>query len=328
MNKKIRALLCGALAFTAMSSLIGCTGSEKDAQATPDATVQEDATISQIIAFGDSYSDNGMANTISTEILEAGTTEDAYVKPGDLYWENRYSNGHTGIEVAAEKAGLELVNYATGGATSGYENYSSWMDSHGNTGVLGQIEKYKEELGETTASESDLFFIMSGTNDYCKFIDFAEEGTLEDVANKTLAHTEEAIRMLAEVGAENIIISEANDVSTMPYEITEGRQESAKEYSLTVNKQLPEMVSRLESELELDIEIFELTKITDDIVANPESYGFKEHVNVIQPTWPEVLEAQTENLESYMFFDEWHPSAQLHQYIGEGIFEVIETFKN
>ena len=33
MNKKIRALLCGALAFTAMSSLVGCTGSEKDAQA-------------------------------------------------------------------------------------------------------------------------------------------------------------------------------------------------------------------------------------------------------------------------------------------------------
>ena len=249
-------------------------------------------------------------------------------QPGDLYWENRYSNGYTGIEVAAEKAGLELVNYATGGATSGYENYSAWMDTLGNTGVLGQVEKYTQELGDATANESDLFFIMSGTNDYCKFIDFELDGTLEDVANQTLANTEEAIRMLAEVGAENIIVSEANDVSTMPYEITEGRKESAKEYSLIVNEKLPEMVSRLESELQLDIEIFQLTKITDDIIANPETYGFKEHVNVIQPTWPEVLEAKTEDLASYMFFDEWHPSAQMHQYIGEGIFDVITTFQN
>ena len=320
MNKKIRALLCGALAVATMSSLTGCGSPEKD--------VQSESTISQIIAFGDSYSDNGAANTISTAILETGTVEEAYIEPGDLYWENRYSNGYTGIEVAAEKAGLELVNYATGGATSGYENYSAWMDTLGNTGVLGQVEKYTQELGDATANESDLFFIMSGTNDYCKFIDFELDGTLEDVANQTLANTEEAIRMLAEVGAENIIVSEANDVSTMPYEITEGRKESAKEYSLIVNEKLPEMVSRLESELQLDIEIFQLTKITDDIIANPETYGFKEHVNVIQPTWPEVLEAKTEDLASYMFFDEWHPSAQMHQYIGEGIFDVITTFQN
>lgn len=322
MNKKMRTLLCGALVLTTMASLVGCGSTEKEVQ----AEVSSESTISKVIAFGDSISDNGAAHAISTAIVEAGTVEEAYIKPGDLYWENRYSNGKTGIEVAAEKAGLELINYATGGATSGFENYSAWMDTNVNTGVLGQIEQYKQQLGDATAAESDLFFIMAGTNDYCQFIDFALEGTLEDVANKTLTNTEEAIRMLAEVGADNIIISEANDVSTLPYEITEGRQESAKEYSLIVNEQLPELVSRLETELELDIEIFELTKITDDVVANPSSYGFTEHVNVIQPTWPEVLEAQTENLDSYMFFDEWHPSAKMHEYIGEGIFNVIETF--
>ena len=321
MNQKMKVLLCGALALTAMGSLVGC-GTSTDAS----TETVETTTFSKIIAFGDSYSDNGAAYAITSAMVEEGSVEGAYIKPGDLYWENRYSNGLVGIEVAAEKAGLELTNYAVGGALSGQENYSPWMDSNGNTGVLGQIDKYIAELGTETASESDLFFVMSGTNDYCQFIDYALEGTIADVAAATLENTEEAIRKLAAVGAENIIISEANDVSILPYEITEGRQESAKEYAETVNAKLPEMVENMESELGVDIEIFELTTLTDDMVAHPDKYGFTEHVNVIQPTWPEVLPAQTEGLEGYMFFDEWHPSAQMHQYIGEGIYDVIQNF--
>lgn len=319
MNKKLRTLLCGAMILAASASLVGC-GNNKVEET---ETQNESAAFSKIIAFGDSYSDNGAAHEISKAIFESGEVEGAFIKPGDLYFENRYSNGKVGIEVAAELAGLSLTSYATGGAMSGQANYSTWMDHQGNTGVLGQIDRYITELGENKADASDLFFIMSGTNDYCKFIDFELEGTLADVAKETLANTEEAIRSLAERGAANIIVSEANDVSIMPYEITEGRGESAKEYASTVNAQLPAMVESLENELKIDIEIFELTKLTDDIVADPAQYGFTEHEKVIQPTWPEVLPAETENLESFMFFDEWHPSAKLHQYIGEGIFDTL-----
>ena len=321
MSKKLKTLLYGAIILSASLSLSGC-GTKATIEETSEK--EQKNSFSKMIAFGDSYSDNGSAFAISSAIVASGEVEGAYVKPGDLYYENRYSNGKVAVEIAAEKASLPLINYATGGALSGQENYSAWMDSEGNTGVLGQIDKYIADLGENTATESDLFFIMSGTNDYCKFIDFELDGTLFDVANETLSNTEKAIRSLSEVGAKHIVISEANDVSIMPYEITEGRSESAKEYAQTVNAKLPEMVASLEKELNIDIEIFELTKLTSDIVADPNKYGFTEHEKVIQATWPEVLPAETESLESYMFFDEWHPSAQMHQYIGEGIIKTIE----
>ena len=123
--------------------------------------------ISQIIAFGDSASDNGQAYEISKVILETpGHYEGAYLKPGEgLYWENRYSNGKTAVEILAEKLNVSLTNFAVGGATTGYENYSDWMDSLGYTGVLGQVEKFEASLEGEEADSEALYFIFAGGND-------------------------------------------------------------------------------------------------------------------------------------------------------------------
>lgn len=316
MQKKFQKIIATTMITTSTLGMVGFTT----------APAKEPA-FSKIVAFGDSFSDNGSANVISTAVVESGKYPNSFIKPGELYWGNRYSNGHTAIEVAANLANLPLENYATGGATSGYHNYTDWMDSLGQSGVLGQIDKYGETLKGDEADDA-LYFILAGANDYCMYTDFNFDTTTVDVvAATTIENFETAIRKIAALGGEDIVLSYAHDVSTMPYEITSNRVEIAKEYTTTVNKALPKLTIELEKELNIDITTFDITKVTDSMVSNSNKYGFSEFVNVVQPTWPEVLPAVTENVESYMYFDEWHPTAKMHKIIGEALYKTIKNVK-
>lgn len=316
MHKKFNKVIATTILTTSALGMVGFT----------QAPAKEPA-FSKLVAFGDSMSDNGSANAISTTVVESGKYPTSFIKPGELYWQNRYSNGFTAIEVASILAKLPLENYATGGATSGYHNYTDWMDSLGQSGILGQIDKYAATLKGEEADDA-LYFILAGANDYCMYTDFNfDTTTVGEVAATTIENFETAIRKLADLGAEDIVLSYAHDVSTMPYEITSGRVEIAKEYTETVNSVLPTLTKALEKELDVEITTFDITKVTDDITKHPKKYGFTEFVNVIQPTWPEVLPAVTENVESYMYFDEWHPSAKMHKILGEELYKTIKNIK-
>ncbi|MDZ4941376.1 SGNH/GDSL hydrolase family protein, partial [Clostridium perfringens] len=157
-------------------------------------------------------------------MASANRPDDAYLKPSDeLYWKGRYSNGPTAVEVLAENLGVQLVNYATGGATSGEKNYSEWMDPLGNTGVLGQIEKFENSLKEGKADPDALYFIFASANDYFSFMDYSLPGTVEDVADKAVDNINNAIKRLVTLGAKNFFVVNSSDLSLVPYEITSNR---------------------------------------------------------------------------------------------------------
>ncbi|MGB3654211.1 MAG: hypothetical protein WBA41_23795, partial [Rivularia sp. (in: cyanobacteria)] len=95
-------------------------------------------SISQIYAYGDSYSDNGASFEISTQAVNAGVP-DSFILPAEpaleLYdSEGRWTNGSTAVEVLSDQLGVGLTDYAVGGAKSGDGNYYSWLDSFQNTG--------------------------------------------------------------------------------------------------------------------------------------------------------------------------------------------------
>ena len=125
--------------------------------------VTSEESISQIYAFGDSYSDDGLSLEISTDAVEAGVA-DSFILPADpelgLYdEEGRWTNGETAVEVLADNLGVDLTNYAVGGAKSGDGNYYSWLDSFQNTGVFGQINQFNSELAGQPADPDALYFI-------------------------------------------------------------------------------------------------------------------------------------------------------------------------
>nr|WP_307992533.1 SGNH/GDSL hydrolase family protein [uncultured Niameybacter sp.] len=291
--------------------------------------------ISKIVAFGDSASDNGGINTngksgaynVSKDILAlpevpAGT----YLKPGEVYWEQRYSNGKTAVEVLAEMMDKPLVNYATGGGTSGYGNYSDWMDTIAYSGVLGQIDKYAESLKGQKIDPTVLHFVMAGANDYFKFLDYGLEGTIEGVADQVVVNIETAIRELTALGAKKFFVPNCMPIKYAPFEMTMGRTEVADTFTKRVNAQLPAMLEGLEKELNIDITAFNVEESMSNIITNPQAYGITNIVDPCQPTYPEILPAKS-NVDEYFFFDEWHFTRVAHRFLGEAMYSVAKTIK-
>ncbi|MGL4343705.1 MAG: SGNH/GDSL hydrolase family protein [Cellulosilyticaceae bacterium] len=308
---------------TILSGLLVCGLAATAAFTTIEAS--EKQPISQIVAFGDSYSDNGSANAVSTAVIASGN-EDAFVKPGELYWENRYSNGKTAVEVLAEMADLPLTNFATGGATSGFENYTPWMDSLGYTGVLGQIDKYAASLNGAPVDPNTLHFMFISANDYFRFVDFELEGELLDVADQAVANIKTGVETLAKMGAKQFFISGSSDLSLVPYEISVGRADQAAAFRDRVNSQLPSMLQSLEKTLDVSITFFDVTKVSDEIVANPNAFGITVLDKECQPTYPEIKPVAP-NQDQYYFFDEWHFTRIVHRTIGERMYTAFQGIK-
>ncbi|SHJ92513.1 Phospholipase/lecithinase/hemolysin [Dethiosulfatibacter aminovorans DSM 17477] len=331
MSKKLRIFIIGILISVIVFCGIGCQANN---ESTVEQTTQNDSKLlTEVVVFGDSYSDNGSAKENTTLIMKsADKPEGARLKPSDpdndekIYWENRFSNGLTSVEVLAEKLEVELKNYATGGATTGYKNYAPWMDHLKDTGVLGQIDEFEGSLDGKKADANALYLIFASTNDYYVFMDYSLPGTIEEIADKSVENINTAVRKLAELGAEKFFIVNSPDLSTLPWEIAYDQIESASAFTQRVNSTLPVTVEKLDSELGIEIILFDHTAVSDKIMNNPESYGFVELEKECQSTYPEFKPA-AENPDEYYFWDEWHFSRAAHKIFGEEMYTCLVNGK-
>ena len=280
--------------------------------------------ISQVIAFGNSYSDNGEARRISSIILSnKNSPKDAFLKPTEgLYWNGRYSNGYAAIELLAKRLDVNLVSYATGGATSGKENYTDWMDTLGDTGVLGQIDRFEKNLSTNEIDSNALYFIFASENDYFAYMDFNKQGSIEELAYTVIDNIKNAIKKLAKIGAKKFFVVNCSDLSLVPYENTMNRTDSAKEFVKIVNENLPKNLKELQSELNVSIIEFDHTFVSNDIVQNPNKYALKVLTKEYQSTYPEIMTSSGDESE-YYFWDEWHFSYTTNKIFANAMYHTI-----
>lgn len=291
-------------------------------------TINNLSKVTKVIAFGNSYSDNGEARKISSSILEdKNSPSEAFIKPTEgLYWNNRYSNGYTSVEILAKKLNAKLINYATGGATSGHKNYTDWMDYLGNSGLLGQIDKFKNSLHVSKIDTDSLYFIFASENDYFAHMDFERTESIEELAFNVIENVKKAIKKLVSLGAKKFFVVNCSDLSLVPYEVTMGRVESAKKFTATLNSALPDAITSLKKDLGISINLFDHTIVSNDIVKNVEKYGFTELSKEYQSTYPKVKTA-VGNPDSYYFWDEWHFSSTTHNIFGNEMYNKFLSNK-
>ncbi|MCT4585773.1 MAG: SGNH/GDSL hydrolase family protein [Peptostreptococcaceae bacterium] len=296
----------------------GCTKAEEEGE----------DKITKVIAFGDSYSDNGEAKRVTTEIMNLDNPpKNAYIKPSDeLYWNNRYSNGNTAVEVFASNLNVELKNYATGGGTTGISNYSAWMDVLGGTGVLGQIKKFENDLLNEEIDENALYFIFASGNDYFYHMDYNIDGEVSEVAINATKNIKKSIEKLADLGAKKFFVVKSTDLSLVPYEITTKRINEAKSFTKTFNQNLEKEIMPLKEKFDVEIMIFDPTKVSDKIVKTPDEYGITVLDKECQSTYPKIL-PKRDNEDEYYFWDEWHFTKTVHKLLGDAMFEKYKTLK-
>lgn len=323
MKKKFLSLISSL--FIILFGLSGCGTNP----ATTSTSLKNKPQISQIYAFGDSYSDNGNGSMkISKEIMNlpkpiAGSS----ILPSDpknkLYWNGRWSNGPTAVEVLSADLHVKLTDYAVGGATSGKNNYYDWINKYKNTGVLAQEDWFKKSLAGQKADPNALYFIFVSANDYFQHMDFNMPGTIKELSKQTDQNIETTVKELSDLGAKNFMVVSSTDLSAVPWVVINSQTSSAKEYTADVNTELPKDLKNLDTTLNIKITFFNHTAVSKKIRSNPIKYGIKEANKSFERTYPNIIVGK-DNPNEHYFWDEWHPTKTVHKIVGDEMAKEIK----
>ncbi len=282
-------------------------------------------SISQIYAFGDSYSDNGASFQISQKAVEAGVPG-ASILPANpalgIYdIGGRWTNGATSVEVLAQLDHLKLTDYAVGGAESSHGNFNHWLDSYQDTGFFGQIEQYKAEFPGQAVDPNALYFIFVSGNDFLE-VSNSPIATIEQRATQTASNIVEGVSQLAALGAKQFFVVNSSDLAVLPY--YQDEVDKAATFRDVVNGLLPDEINSLSQQLGLEIALYDHVAISNQIRSNPAKYGLTDLKDACQPIYPQVKPVCS-TPDQYYFWDEIHPTRHVHQIIGEDMARFLSS---
>ena len=294
---KVDAEVNGSDQFTLVDTVSGDT----DLAPTP---------FSNLVVFGDSLSDTGNLFN-ATEGL---------IPPSPPYFEGRFSNGDLAVEAIAdslELSGSESFfiggsNYAFGGAKTGDGTSVTQGVDVPNLGE--QIELY---LSTQTPTETDLFYVYGGGND---FIDTVSQGQTipnpEDVVDNIITHITE----LAERGAKTFIVPNLPPLGNIP--LFSGQQEAQALLDVITdefNQLIDTELDAIAAELGVTIIEPDFNSITEEILTNPDEFGF---TNTTAPVLDLNSGTLIGNPDEFFFWDLVHPTAAATDIFAQETIEI------
>jgi phospholipase/lecithinase/hemolysin len=314
MNKRLCELDLNLLlpVIAALVLLAGCAPAVTPTPTTAPPTAAPSATplpptataarepITQIYAFGASYTDNGNGARLLGSDWNANS-----------YWEGRVSNGPTGVEVLAAGLNVPLTDYAVLGARSDTESLAG-DGPLAHTGMLSQLIQFTQALKGASADPNALFFIMVGGTDFLGN-DRIDVETLTDQITENLVTL---VTRLSDSGARRFLVTPTSNMADLPAIITQGRSAEASQFQDAMNTKVSARLTALSKQLSLDIKLFDYVALHAKIRAHPSDYGLTNLTDPCQPTDPPGLPA-CPTPDQYYYWDELHPTRQVHQIFGE-----------
>ena len=269
---------------------------------------------SQLVVFGDSLSDNGNANALMQSSF--GVT-----LPAAPYFNGRFSNGPVAVEVMAASLGLNLVDYAYGGATTGLNSRITQLNSVMPTGMKGQVNSFTAGLSAAgkTADASALYVVWGGGNDF--FTTPTVQTAMIAISNLT-----GEVAQLYAAGARDFFIPLLPDLAYTAESIKNGGayQQGAHQLSVGFNNGLTASLNNLESKLAgANIQIFD----TNSVLTTYRNQLAAAGGNVSDPCWTGgyLGGAATlcNNPNQYMLWDGVHPTAGVHAAVGQAMAAAV-----
>jgi phospholipase/lecithinase/hemolysin len=165
----------------------------------------------------------------------------------------------------ADILGVPLMDYGVSGARTGFTNlvYDFVpIEAVQFTGVLSQINMFKETLSNKKADSQALYIYWAGSNDLFG----ANADDTPEKVNTALENIETAIKSLTDIGARYILVATR---TIRPEYYSENNVNG-----MVLNGRLRTLVQDLDDELKANIEIFEAFDLITDMTYNPAAYGF------------------------------------------------------
>ena len=253
-------------------------------------------TFTSVIVYGDSLSDNGNLYAV-TGI------------PGAPYWQGRRSNGPVAVEDLAANLGVPLIDAAWIGATTGLGNYADGgtptsLGAYGFPGMEAQFAATALSVGPI--APSSLFIIWGGPNDFLSPSPL-DGGDPIKTADRAVADLLALVGDVQGLGAHHILVPGMPDLGLTPYFRSIGMGAFGSSLTDYFNA---ELLAGLPS----GVMYYDTAALMRDIVANPGAYGF---TNVTDPCFDPAVPTLCGNPNSYLFFDDFHPTAHAQEIVGQ-----------
>lgn len=263
-----------------------------------------------VVVFGDSLSDGGNVGLAT------------------LQKENRFMTnpGKTTPELVAQNFGIDLSpslkgghNYAWGGAT--VTEIGTVTPSLGT-----QVQSYLQANNQQANPET-LYQVWGGANDIFQLTQAAQEGKIAPtqvvVGTQQAAQKEvELLKNLQDAGANYAVVYNIPNIGVTPRALSQGQASAQKAQALTevFNMTLDAGLNEL-SEQGMNIVPVNIFSTLNEIVGNPEQYGFTDVTTPICGTGSSIT-CEKEGT-GYLFADGIHPTAQMHALLAQ---VVVQQF--
>jgi outer membrane lipase/esterase len=270
---------------------------------------------SELVVFGDSLSDTGNFQTLTSGLFPSAAFGYA---PG------RFSNGPVAVEYLAAWLNLPLDNHAVGGARTGtpvgggsdnfvedtdqgallaalLQQSPGWLNG---TGIRAQVDDY---LAGGGGGADKLYFIWGGPNDYFLPASLTTPATV----GNAVGNLQTAITSLYAAGARDFLIPNMPDLGLTPSFVEEGPLAAslASSVSAAHNAALALMLGQLDLNLtDARLRTVDVSGLLNAVVLDPGQYGFTDTGTPCQ-----TLAGCPASPAGYLFWDDVHITTAGHQ---------------
>lgn len=274
--------------------------------------IQHNVKFSSIVAFGDSFTDNGNGSFALTN----------QTWPADpAYFDGRFSNGPTWIEDVAATLSIPLLDHAFGGATTSNKLVQGFTGPNNTIpvpGVAEQVSTFLLKKDRSVDIESSLFVVFGGLND----ILFNTNLTTAQIVGALSG----SIINLVDAGARHFLMLNYYDASEIPFDqftdiatkavLTQFSSDFGNQVSLLAKGFQSQLASQGGSVTYLDLlPLFRQFYFYGE----PASFGFDKfgaYGSCLVGAYEEVpVRSLCTDADQRVFFDEYHPSRRTHMLI-------------
>lgn len=258
-------------------------------------TARAGSLIDELVVFGDSLSDNGN--------LVSGVDE--IDPPPPPYFDGRFSNGPVWVENLIPMMGLDasgFSGFAKGGKTS-----QQVLDE--------QVTPYVTGAG---FNPNALHVVWAGPDD---FLALSIGGDLPALIAEAVDNISESVESLANAGATNILVGNMPNLGRTPLAIGGGFPivTAATALSNSFNSALEAELQSLEGTLGIDLLRLDAFAFGEQQIAGSPGNGLTN----IDTAFLGGSRSGPADPDTYLFWDDVHPTAEAHRRLAEFAFNVI-----
>ena len=271
---------------------------------------------SEMIVFGDSLSDSGNVYIATGNLI-----------PAEPYYDGRFSNGPNYADRLASDLQLDLEpflraggsSYAIGGAKTPAFPDGLPYDFLSQVGIF----EFQVQFGfMDKPDENALYIVFIGSNDLIDIVDEAlsdpqnQSSIIQNGVADVIGNIRDGLGRLRDDGAVNTLVPNLPNVGRTPKYVQKeasspGTISVAMSATLTFNDDLDAM---LDSFGDINIIRFDTYSLLEEAVANPAAFGL---TNVTEACYTGDSDYSGDgmvcsNPDSYLFWDELHPTATAH----------------